>query len=307
MLVGMSGASAQTYPTKTIRFISPFPPGGGTDLIARMLAQNLSDNLGQQVIVDNRGGAQGNIANALAAAAPADGYTLILSSTPTFTINPWIYKVSYDPIADFAHISLATLQPYVVVVNPKLSAVNLKQLAAIARAKPDTLTFGSSSAGGQLAGEFFKIISETKMIHVPYKGAGPATTDLLGGQIDLMFSSPTGSIPHVKAGKLRALAVTAPLRIAALPDVPSSRESGFPELEMNTWYGVAAPARTPQSTIVKLNSEIARILSNSSLKERLATGGLDARSNTPAEMTALVKTDYDRWGKVVKASGMKAE
>jgi tripartite-type tricarboxylate transporter receptor subunit TctC len=307
-VASVSASFAQGYPNKPIRFIVPFPPGGGTDMLARTLSAKLVEPLGQQVIVENRSGAQGNIGTAVAAKAAPDGYTLILSYVGTFAINPSLYKdVGYDPLKDFAQVSLATTQPYVVVVNPTVPAKNLKDLAALAKAQPDRLTFASSAAAGQLAGEFFKIITKTKMLHVPYKGAGPAVIDLMGGQVDLMFSSPTSVVPQVKNGRLRALAVTSSARLATLPDVQTSREAGFGEFEISGWYGVAVPANTPREVVMKLNGVLLRTLQLNDVRERLQAEGLEAKGNTPEEMTAFVKAEYDRWTKVVKASGARAD
>ena len=307
-VVSVSGSYAQGYPAKPIRFIVPFSPGGGTDLLARTLAAKISEPLGQQVVVENRPGAQGNIGTALAAKSPADGYTITLSFVGTFAINPALYNnVGYDPLKDFSHVTLATVQPYVVVVNPGVPAKNLKELAALARTRADRLTFGSSAAAGQMAGELFKLLTKSKMIHVPYKGAGPAAIDLMGGHIDLMFSTPTGAVPHVKSGRIRALAVTAPTRLSALPEVLTSKESGFPEFEISGWYGVALPVNTPREIVMRLNSEITRALNSNDVRERLSMDGLEPKTNSPDEMTAFAKSEFDRWSKVVKASGTKAE
>ena len=307
-VVSVSGSYAQGYPAKPIRFIVPFSPGGGTDLLARTLAAKISEPLGQQVVVENRPGAQGNIGTALAAKSAPDGYTIALSFVGTFAINPALYNnVGYDPLKDFSHVTLATVQPYVVVVNPGVPAKNLKELAALARTRADRLTFGSSAAAGQMAGELFKLLTKSKMIHVPYKGAGPAAIDLMGGHIDLMFSTPTGAVPHVKSGRIRALAVTAPTRLSALPEVLTSKESGFPEFEISGWYGVALPVNTPREIVMRLNSEITRALNSNDVRERLSMDGLEPKTNSPDEMTAFAKSEFDRWSKVVKASGTKAE
>lgn len=306
--LAVSTCIAQGYPNKPIRFIVPFPPGGGTDMTARTLAAKLIEPLGQQVIVENRGGAQGSIGTAVAAKSPADGYTIVLSYVGTFAINPWIYKdVGYDPLKDFAHVTLATTQPYVVVVNPGVPVRSLKELAAAAKTRPDHLTFASSASTGQLAGELFSLLTKVKMLHVPYKGAGPAVIDLIGGHVDLMFASPAGSVPQVKSGKLRAIAVTAPTRLNALPDVPTSRESGFPDLEISGWYGIALPANTSKEIVNTLNTVIGRALKANDVKERLMTEGLEAKGSSPEEMAALAKSDFERWGKVVKASGTKVD
>jgi tripartite-type tricarboxylate transporter receptor subunit TctC len=302
------GLHAQTYPAKPIRFIAPFPPGGGADFLARMLAQEMAGTFGQQVIVDNRAGAQGSLGAALAAKAPPDGYTIVLTILGILAMNPWIYQdVGYDPVKDFTHITLATTQPLLVVVNPRVPAKTLRELAAIAKAKPDQLTFATSSSTTHLAGELFKQLSGTKMIQVPYKGGGPAIIDLLGGHVDLSFASIPSVQAMVTAGKLRAIAVTSSTRLATLPDVPTAKESGFPQFEVNSWYAVAGPANLPKDVVTKLNAEIARALRLPALRDRLQAEGLEAKSSTPEEMAAYVRAEYERWGKVVKTAGIKPD
>ncbi|MGH8618863.1 MAG: Bug family tripartite tricarboxylate transporter substrate binding protein [Burkholderiales bacterium] len=301
-----TGVPAQTYPVKPIRFIVPFPPGGGSDFLVRLLAQDLSGALGQQVVLDNRGGAQGSLGTALAAKAPPDGYTLVLTILGILAMNPWIYQdVGYDPVKDFTHITLATTQPLLVVVNPRVPAKTLRELAAIAKARPDQLTFATSSSTTHLAGELFKQLSGTKMVQVPYKGGGPAIIDLLGGHVDLSFASIPSVQAMVSAGKLRAVAVTSSARIAALPDVPTSKESGFPQFEVNSWYSVAGPANMPKDIVARLNTEIARALRTPGIRDKLQAEGLEPRSSTPEEMAAYVKAEYERWGKVVRSAGIK--
>lgn len=299
---------AQAYPSKPIRFVVPYPPGGGTDLVGRTISTKISETLGQQVIVENRPGAQGNVGTSSALKSPPDGYTVVLSYVGTVAMNPFLYKnIGYDPIKDFSHISLATVQPYVVVVNPVVPVKNLKELAVLAKSQPGRLTFASSAAAGQLAGEFFKMLTNTNMLHIPFKGAGPAAINVMGGHVDLMFATPAGSVPQVKAGRLRALAVTASSRLAALPNVLTSKESGFPEFEISGWYGVAAPANTPKDIVTRLNTEIVNALKSSDVRDRLINDGLEVKSNTPEEMSAFARAEYDRWGKVIKTSGIKPE
>lgn len=299
-------AQAQAYPVKPIRFIVPFPPGGGADFLVRLLGQEMSGALGQQVVLDNRGGAQGSLGAAMAAKAPPDGYTLVLTILGILAMNPWIYQdVGYDPVKDFTHITLATTQPLLVVVNPRVPAKTLKELVAIAKARPDHLTFATSSSTTHLAGELFKQLSGTKMVQVPYKGGGPAIIDLLGGHVDLSFASIPSVQAMVAAGKLRAIAVTSSTRIAALPDVPTSKESGFPQYEVNSWYSVAAPANLPKDIVTRLNTEIARALRTPAVRDKLQAEGLEPRSSTPEEMAAYVKAEYERWGKVVRTAGIK--
>lgn len=300
--------AAQSYPVKPLRLIVPFPPGGGSDAVARHVATELSAALGQQVVIENRPGAQGSVGAAAAAKAPPDGYTILLSFVGTLAMNPWIYKeTGYDPLKDFAHITLATSQPPLVVVNPRVPASNLKELAALAKTRPDRLSYASSSSSGQLTGELFKLLTHTKLVHVPYKGGGPAMIDVVGGHVDLMFASPPSSMPMVKAGKLRAIAVAGPKRLAVLPDVMTAQESGFTNFEVNGWYGFAAPANTPREIIVRLNTEIARVLASPAVRDRLMAEGLEPKSNSPEEMTSYVRAEYERWGKVVKAARLNPE
>lgn len=301
-------AVAQNYPSRPVRLVVPFPPGGGTDLLARTLTQELTNGLGQQVIADNRSGAQGSLGAAIVAKAQPDGYTILLAQSGIFSINPWIYKdAGFDPVRDFSHVSLTTIQPQLVVVNPRVPARTLQELAALARQKPDLLSFASGTASGQLAGELFKKLSGTRILYVPYKGGGPAMLDVVAGNVDMMIASPPTSIPMVRAGKLRAIAVAGPTRLPAVPEVPTAVEAGFPEFDARGWYAISAPANTPREIIVRLNTELARILGIASIKERLLVAGIEARTNTPEEMTRYVKDEYERWGKVVRDAGIKAE
>ena len=298
---------AQSYPLRPIRFIVPYPPGGGSDLVARVLAQGLTTNLGQQVVIDNRSGAQGGVGTAVAAKATPDGYTILLF-VGALVVNPWLYKdVAFDPVKDFSYISLVTSQPPLAAVYPQLAAANLKELAALAAAKPNIISFGYGSVSGQLTGELFKQLTGTRLLGVPYKGAGPAIFDVASGRVDLVFASPPSSIPLIKAGKLRGLAVIGSKRLAALPDVLSSRESGFPEFEVDAWYAIAAPANTPKQIVTRLNTEIKRVLQMPSVADVLLGEGLEARTNSPEEMANYARSEYVRWGKIVKAAGLKPE
>lgn len=304
----VSTSMAQGYPNKPIRFIVPYPPGGGTDLLSRTLGVRVAEILGQQIVIDNRSGAQGNIGTAAIAKAPADGYTIGLSYVGTFAINPFTYKdVGYDPLKDFSHITMGTVQPYVIVVNPKVPAKSLKELAELSKSGTAGVTFATSAAAGQVAGELFKLITKANMTHVPYKGAGPAVIDLIGGQVDLMISTPAGAIPYVKEGKLRAIAQTGATRLSTLPGVPTSREQEFADFEIYGWYGIVAPANTPRDIVMKLNSAYSTALNMKEVRDFLINDGLEAKSNTPEEMTAFAKSEYDRWGKVVKAAKIRAE
>jgi len=304
----MGYSVAQNYPSRPIRLVVPFPPGGGTDLLARTLTQELTNGLGQQIVADNRSGAQGNLGAALVAKSPPDGYTILLAQSGIFSINPWIYKeTGFDPVRDFSHISLTTIQPQLVVVNPRVPVRNLQELAVLARKKPDLLSFASGTASGHLGGELFKKLSGTRILYVPYKGGGPAMVDVVAGNVDMMIASPPTSIPMVRAGKLRAIAIAGPTRLAVLPDVPTSVESGFPEFDARGWYAISAPANTPKDIVNKLNAELARILGIADIKEKLLTAGIEAKTNSPEEMTRYVKDEYQRWGAVVRDARVNAE
>ena len=300
--------SAQQFPAKQIRLIVPFTPGGGTDFVARTITAKVFEKSGQSVLVDNRPGAAGNLGTALGAKAPPDGYTLVMAYMGTLAIGPWIYKdLGYHPLQDFVFITQFVSVPLVVVVHPSLPAKNLKELAALAKAQPGKLSYASAGDTSQMTGELFKIMTGAKMVQVPYKGAGPAATDLIGGHIPLAFLGLAATTEHIKTGRLRGLAVTGPSRLASLPEVPSAPEAGFPELDVNDWYGVAAPANTPKEIIAMLNAEFVRTLKLPEVKERLNKAGFDAAPSSPEEFTAYVKSEYERWGKIVKQSGLKAQ
>lgn len=304
----LGSAHAQQFPTNPIRFIVPFTPGGGTDTFARIVAPKLTEALGQQVVVDNRPGAQGSIGTAMGAKAPPDGYTITLGFIGTLTINPHLYRnVGYDPIKDFAAVARGTAQPYVLVVHPSVPVKTMKELAALARKHPGKLTYGSSSSAAQLVAELLKMTTSTDMLHVPYKGAGPALMDLLAGNLDLTFSVPAAPAGHVKAGRLRAIAVTGPKRVPAFPDVPTSAESGYPDLEVTGWYGIIVPTGTPKDIIAKLNAETVRALRLPDVIERLSRAGLDAAPTSSEEFAAIIRKEYERWGKVVRQSGAKSD
>ena len=299
--------AAQPYPQRPIRLIVPYPTGGGSDLAGRIIGTELASGLGQNVIVDNRSGAQGGVGTAMAAKATPDGYTLLLF-VGALVVNPWVYKdVDFDPIKDFSYVTLVTSQPSVAAVSPTFSASGLKALAALAVAKPGQVRFGHGNISGQLTGELFMQLSGAKMLGVPYKGAGPAMLDVAGGRIELVFASPPSSIPMIRNGRLRGLAVIGPERLPAIPDVPTSKESGYPEFEVDAWYAIAAPAKTPRAIVDRLNAEIRRALAVPAVKESLARAGLDARSNTPEEMSRYAREEFTRWGKVAKAAGLKPE
>jgi tripartite-type tricarboxylate transporter receptor subunit TctC len=308
-LAAAPGVAPAAYPEKPIRFIVPFPPGGGTDALARILVPKLTETLGQQVIVDNRGGAQGGVGTALGARAAPDGYTLVFGHSGALTINPHMYSnPGYNTLKDFAAVSRGTEMPYILVLHPSVPAKSMKELAQLARAHPGQLTFASTSAGPQLMGELFRLTTKTKMVHVPYKGAGPAVSDLLGGHVGIMFSVPTSVAPHIRTGKLRALAVSGAKREESLPEVPTMTEAGFSDFgEAREWYGFLVPAGTPAEAIAKLNAALLRALNEPDVHKRLHPLAQKPVPGTPADFDAYIRAQHALWGKVVQATGAKVE
>lgn len=303
-------ASGQSYPAKPIRFVVPFAPGGSTDLLARFLAQQLTTALGQTVVVDNRAGAGGVMGAEMTARAPADGYTVMLGSAGPLTINPNIRdKTPYDTLRDFAPITLATVSPFTLVVHPASPAKNVKELIALAKAKPGELNFGSAGNGsvGHFSTEQFMTLTGTKLVHVPYKGAGPAVTDLLGGRLNLMFENLPTIIPHVRSGKLRLLGVGTLQRSALAPEFPTIAEEGVPGYDSATVFGVLAPAKTPPAIIGKLNAEMVKILKSAQGKTALAERGLEVVGSTPQEYGAQIKDEFTRYGRIAKAAGIRVD
>jgi tripartite-type tricarboxylate transporter receptor subunit TctC len=298
------------FPDKPVRFVVPFPPGGGTDAFARVVGAKLGEIWGQQVVVDNRAGAQGNIGTALGAKAPPDGYTIVLAHQGALTINPHLYATGtgFDTLRDFAAVSRGMETASVLVVHPSVPANTMRELAQLAAHRPGVLTFASTASLQQLLGELFKLSTGTNIVHVPYKGAGPAVNDLLSGNVSMMFANPTSTVPQVKAGKLRALGVLGTRPNDALPGVPTAVEAGFPQFsDAIEWYGVVAPAATPREVVVKLNGAVVRALKDPEVSARLNGIGQTPAPSTPEEFAAQIRGDYERWGKVVKASGAKAE
>ena len=295
--------AAQSYPAKPIRFIVPFPPGGGNDLIARELSQHLTESLGQPVVVDNRPGASTLIGAEAAAKASPDGYTLFMGNNSTLTINPHLYKkLPYDAVRDFAPLSLLASAPFVLLAHPSVPAQSVKELIALARLRPGQLNFGSSGLGiaTHLAGEMFKLMARVDIVHIPYKGAAPALTDLIGGQIELLFNNVISAMPHVRSGRLRALAVTSKTRSHALPQVPAVAEAGLPDYEASVWYAVLAPARTPAPVLTRLHGEFVKALQHPRVQERLASDGASIVGSTPEVLARTIEADLARWGKVIK-------
>ena len=302
-------AVAQQYPTKAIRFVVPFAPGGGTDIIGRIVAQALNETLGQPVVIDNRGGAGSTLGTEIVAKSPADGYTILFGNI-SLAFNATLYtKLRYDTIRDLAPISLSAVQPNIVVIHPGLPAKNLKEFIELARANPGKYNYASAGTGSgtHLAAELLKLQTKIDIVHVPYKGTGPALSDLLGGQINMMVSTFASALPHVKSGRMRALGVTTAKRSPATPDVPTLIEGGVAGYDYSTWYGLLAPAGTAKPIIDTLNAANRKVLAREDIKQRLESQGVDPIVNTPAEFTAYVKSETEKWGKVVKATGAKAE
>ena len=302
-------SSAASYPDRPVRFIVPFPPGGGTDAFGRIVGSKLTELWGQQVIIDNRSGAQGNIGTALGAKASPDGYTITLAHQGALVINPHLYgNPGFDTLRDFAAVSRGMETPSILVVNPGVSAKSMKELAELARQNPGKLTFASTASLQQLLGELFKLTTHTNIVHVPYKGAGPAVIDLLGGHVSMMFANPSSIVPNVKAGKLRALAVLGARRNEALPDMPTAIEAGYPDFgDVVEWYGVVVPAATPRALVMQLNAAVVRALRSPDVVERLAAIGQTAAPSTPDEFSAQIRREFERWGKIVKAAGVKVD
>lgn len=308
MLGASATAGAQDYPIKPIRIIVPFPPGGGTDTFARIVGAKLTEMWGPQVIVDSRAGAQGNIGTAIGARASPDGYTMIVAYVGTLAINPHLYSnPGFDPFRDFAAVSRGTEESWILVVHPSLPVKTMKELAALAKKNPGKLTFASSASGTQLVGELFKIATRTDIVHVPYKGAGPAVIDLLAGNVQIMFSNPTAAVPHVKSGKLRALAVTGSKHLDALPEVPTAIEAGYSDLNVVGWYGIIVPAGTPKNVLTKLNAGVVQALSSPDVVARMHATGQSPSPSTPEEFAEQIRVDFERWGKVVRAAGVKVD
>lgn len=301
---------AQAYPHKPVRLVVTSPPGGSQDFLARLLAQALTPALGQQVVVDNRTGASGVIGIDFVARAAPDGYTLLLGAAGPIAIVPALKSnLPFDPLRDFAPITMVASGPFAVVVHPSVPAKSLKELIAIARAKPRSLNYGSSGAGASphLAAELLKSMAQIDLVHIPYKGVGPALTDLIGGQIDLMFADVHLVLPHARAGKLRALAVTSRSRSAVMPGAPTMSEAGVPGYAAGTWFGMLAPAATSPEIVARLNGEIGKILGSASLRERLSTQGIEPHASTPGEFGAHLKSEIEKWRRVVKVASIKLE
>ena len=302
-------ASAQTYPARPIHLIVPFPPGGVTDIVGRIIAQRLSEGLGQQVVVENRGGGNGSIGAQLASKAAPDGYTLLMG-TATHAINAtFMPNAGFDLERDFAPVSLVASVPLLLAVNPSMPITDVKSLVAYAKANPGKLNFASGSTGSasHLAGEMLKSAAGIQMTHIPYKGGGPAVQDLIAGHVGLMFENMPSILPHVQAGRLRGIATTGPKRSAAIPELPTMIESGFPGFEAGSWYGIFAPAGTPAEIVDRIHSEVVKALQNPEMQKQLSAQGAEPIGNTPKEFAAFIRAEIAKWAQVIKTSGAKAE
>ena len=298
------------YPSRPVRMVVTVPPGGAADFVARIMAQKLGDALGQTVVVDNRAGGGGQIAAEIVAKAAPDGYTLLLGSITTHGIGPHIEsKLPYNPVKNYAPICLYATMPMLMVINAQVPAKSVAEVIALAKAKPGSISFASSGSGGapHLVGELFKTATGAPIQHVPYKGSAPGAADVAGGQVQLMFDALTPQQPHIKSGRTRVLAAISPARLAAFPDVPTMAELGYPRVAASIWYGLMAPAGTPQEIITKLNAESNRILATQDVKERMAATGIDAAGGTPEAFGKFIHDEIAKWGPVVKAAGAKAD
>jgi tripartite-type tricarboxylate transporter receptor subunit TctC len=315
LAAGLLGFAAQAslaaaWPDKPIRMIVPFPAGGATDVMARGMAQRLGTELGTQVVVDNRGGAGGTTAAEAAAHAAPDGYTLLFGTMGTQAINPALYsKLRYDPLKDFAPISVTHLTPRVLVVGPQVAAKSVAELIALAKAKPDALTYGSAGNGSSshLAGALFESMAGAKMLHVPYKGSAPLLTDVLAGRVDMTFDSYTVYEEHIKSGRVRALAVTSSRRLPALPQVPTVAEAGVKGYEVSNWLGLLAPAGTPKDVLTKIHAALGRAMATPALREQLTSLGIEPVFGSPEAFAALIRSEIPKWAEIVKKSGATAE
>jgi tripartite-type tricarboxylate transporter receptor subunit TctC len=310
LLAGLvAPTAAQDYPTKPVRLIIPFPPAGSNDVVGRMIATKLGENLGKQVVVDNRGGAGGTIGTELAAKAPNDGYTLLIISI-AHAVGPALYKpLPYDPIKAFAPISLLASGPNVLAINPSLPVNSVKELVALAKSKPGELQYASAGVGSfqHLGGELFKLEAGVNMLHVPFKGGGPAMIDVIGGHTKLLFSSLVQTTPHIRSGKLKALGVGGTKRSPVLPDVPTIAEAGVPTYEAVNWWGIVAPAGTPAPVIERLHRAVQEVQGAADVQARFASEGADIVRTSPAEFGAFMVKEMNRWGRVVQESGIKAQ
>ena len=305
-----AGVAAQAWPAKPPRVVVPFPPGGSTDIVARIVAQKLGERLGQSMVIENRGGAGGALGAAQVAKAAPDGYTLLIASTSTHVVAPSVYtKLEYDPVKDFAPITLIAVSPYLLVVNPALPAKSVKELVELARKQPGKLNYASAGVGSttHLAMEMLKAASNTYMLHIPYNGNGPAGTAVMGGQVEILFGSLPALLPHAKSGRVRALAVGTLARAPSMPDVPTVAESGYPGFDASLWLAVMAPAGTPQPVIDRLHKEIVGVVQAADTRALLDKAGAEPLTSSPAELATLIRDGIGKYAKIIKTAGVKPE
>jgi tripartite-type tricarboxylate transporter receptor subunit TctC len=303
-----STGSGQAYPARAIRFIVPFAPGGGNDILGRVVAQKLNEGFGVPVVVDNRGGAGGTIGTDITAKSPPDGYTLLINNL-SLAVNITLYsKLPYDTLKDLQPVSLVGRQPNILVVHPSLPAKSLKEVLALAKARPGQLAYSSGGVGSSshLAGELLRLIAKIDVIHVPYKGMGPAMVDLVSGQVQFSMATMASALPHVRSNRMRPIAVTTARRVAVVPEVPTMKEAGLAEYEHSTWYGILVPARTPAPVVARLNGELRKIVASDDVKQKFDPQGVEPDSSTPEEFSAFLRTEADKWAKVVKGAGLRA-
>jgi tripartite-type tricarboxylate transporter receptor subunit TctC len=309
VLATVAPAAHAQYPAKPVRLLVPFPPGGGTDTMARVLAPKLGEELRQQVVIDNRGGAGATIGTEMAARSPPDGYTLLLA-TITNAVGMSLYpNLKYDLVRDFAHVTRLATTPHIIVAHPSVPAKTVKELIALAKARPGALVYSSSGSGSvsHLAGEYFSFLTGTKMLHVPYKGGGPSVSALVSGEAAIGFATMPSVLSQIHAGRLRAIAMTTAQRSAALPNLPTVREAGFPQFDVGSWYGLSVPAGTPREIVTRLHEATHRLMVLPDVKERLAATGFEVILSTPEQFSDFVRVEVERWAKVVKASGARAD
>ena len=305
-----AAATAQAYPGKPVRLVSPYPPGGANDILARIVGQKLGENLGQQIVIENRGGATGNIGAEFVAKAAPDGYTILMAQASNLAINISLMgKLPFDPVKDFTAVTLVATTPNLLVVRPSFPVRTVKDLVVLAKSKPGAINYASSGSGsaGQLAAELFKKVAGVDMLHIPYKGAAPALTDVVAGQAQIYFTSPISAQPFVKGGRLRMVAVTSLKRSPSTPDIPTVAESGYPDFDVVSWWGIVTPAGVPKEIVAKLHAEIIKVLALPEIKARLADQGADAASNTPAQFAAYIKSEIAKWATLIKELGVKSE
>jgi tripartite-type tricarboxylate transporter receptor subunit TctC len=310
LFVAPAQAQQPPYPSKPLKMIMPFPAGGPTDILGRLVGQKLTESFGQNVVIENRPGGGGVIGASLAVKSPPDGYTLYLGGITTLVLAPFVHKnLQYDPLRDFQPISQTTISPLLLMTHPSLPAKSVKDYIALARAKPGEINYASSGPGGSghLAGELFRGITKVNIVHVPYRGAPPALTDLISGQVQSMFGTMLASVPHIRNGKLRALAVTGPQRSLAVPDVPTFAESGLPTYDASSWNGILVPAGTPRPIVDKLSAEIVKIMRTPGVLDRLANDGPIAIGSTPEQFAAYIKAEQAKWHPVVRAANIIIE